>query len=168
MVKMLDHPKITVQTAAERYEFDATDASIGSMTGGATHFLATGELHNMQKTSLKPLAAQFYVAFDAPETGPTSEQTAGLKAVAAAAKAIERRRLVNARDIERAITAAQTAMDIAEHEFNMAVLEALHTGLSNEDIEKHLDSVKLFGFEGHVETVGRFDVEDLYTLDTTN
>jgi len=168
MAKSLGNAKITVENQSERYEFRTSDAMISSVDGGATHHLATGYLHDMQSTK------KFRVGFFAPDTAPnvsvaeSNEQAQGLNAVAQKAKAIERRKLMNARAVEGAILEAERNLKAVEHEFNMAVLEALHTGLTNEDIEKHLDGAKLFGFEGHVETVGRADLDGLYTLDMTN
>lgn len=167
MAKSLNNTKITIETETERYRFKARQADVGSTDNGFTHFLTTSALLDMEKTTLQPFTEWSIGGTDlVPKQ--SNEQAVGLRTVAQRAKAIERRKLLNARAVEGAILEAQRNLNAVEHEFNMAVLEALHTGLTHEDIEKHLDSVKLFGFEGHVETVGRFDTDSLYTLDMPN
>jgi len=167
MAKSLSYPKITVETPTESYRFDAPDAIISSLNGGVTHHLTTGELYNKRKID----KTQFFIPFPAGgaelPTPHSNEQTQGLQVVAQKAKAIERQKLMNARAVESAIREARKLEATAQHEFNMAVLQALHTGLSQEAIETHLTDLHL-DYTERVDSVNSLDTEMLYTLDMPN
>ena len=100
-----------------------------------------------------------------PENPYTPEDTtkqAAVKAVKTAAQQIERTTLSNARDIERAILAARLKTDQVDHEFNMAVLESLHAGVTEQELR---DILEHLGFSQLIETVDcilELDTEALY------
>lgn len=163
MVLPLSNAKITVEAYGHRYEFRTQAADIGSTDAGETHFLRTSALLGMTKnlinTKEAPVPAETPVT---PESVLTNEQEAGLAAVLASAKQIERQQFVAARAIERVIHDTERGRQIANDEFNMSVLEALHTGLTQEAIEASLLDAGFNQLEERVDSVHMLDTELLY------
>lgn len=163
MAKLISGAKITVETPTERYEFDAPTVGVSSTNWGRTHDLCVVDALNMVKTDLRtPKEAP--VPTEAPTTasGLTKEQEAGLNAVLASAKQIERQQFVSARAVERAVLDAEQGKAVVQHDFNMAVLEGLHTGLSQEDIAIHLLKAGFSQLEMRVDDIQTLNTDLLY------
>lgn len=95
-------------------------------------------------------------------SGLTPEQEAGLQAVIRTAQGIERQQFVAARAIERVTQDTEIGRAVASHEFNLSVLEALHTGLSQEDIAIHLLKAGFNQLEEKVDDIQTLDTDVLY------
>lgn len=164
MAKFISGAKITVETPTERYEFDAPTVGVSSATMGRTHDLCVVDALNMVKTDLRtPKEAP--VPTEAPatsESGLTNEQETALHNVLQTAKIIERGKLNAARTIERAVAEAEATRKADEHQFNLAVLTALHEGITQEDVELHLMGAGFSQLEEKVDDIQTRDTDVLY------
>lgn len=100
-----------------------------------------------------------------PETGLTKEQEAGLAAVLQSAKGIERTKFVSARAVERAVMEADMAKAAVQHDFNVAVLEGLHAGLTQDAIDGALDDAGFGDLTEKVGYIGALDMSMLYATE---
>jgi len=165
MVKSLNNTKITVQNNSERYEFDAPNAAIGSLTGGATHFLTAGELHNMKKTTRQPFTEWSVGGTDLPDL--PAAKSAQETAMIGAAKAQERATLNAARIIEKAHEQAEALINDAYHVLNSAIQAYLHTSKTAVDVARVRDKAGIYYNEVRGENVASLNTENLYLLDAT-
>lgn len=166
MTKSLNSAKITVETEHERYEFANTTAAIGSLDGGRTHFMSSGECPNMKKTPKLPYSAGGWSnansTYAPHHTKPVEEQN-----LIFAARAQERATLRAARLIEVAQEQAEAVINDADHTLNMAIQAYQHTGKSALDTDRVLDSAGIYSNERRTENVATLNTEDLYLLDAT-
>lgn len=98
----------------------------------------------------------------APKSGLTNEQETALHNVLQTAKIIERGKFNAARAIERAVAEAEATRQADEHQFNLAVLTAMHEGITQEDVELHLMGAGFSQLEEKVDSIHMLDTVMLY------
>ena len=164
MAKQMNGVKITVEDRQARYTFDAPEAYLSSTDGGVTTHLSVSPLKNKHLTFLPEKEEAPVPPEDSKTEEPTlnNDQKMGLANILIRAKQIERQQFMNARAVQAAVLEAQKLTAEAQHKFNLSVLEALHTGLSQEDVELHLFTAGFTQLESRVESVHLLDTGLLY------
>lgn len=163
MAKLMSNVKVTVENEDVKFIFNTETAGISSVDGGFTHDLTVGRLFNAQKIIIQSKEAPVTPETPAPSPSElTNEQQNGINVILAAAKAMERQKFMNACALDAAIREADKLTADAEHKFNMAVLQTIHTGLSMHVIDEVLEDENFGDLTEKTGYVAALDTPMLY------
>lgn len=161
MAKQLGPIKITLTSPTEIWEGNVPRALVSSTNGGITHEISLGTVNNFKSypTHQPSLYAQ---AGTTPKSAGMTKREAVIKHVLLMAKAVEKQKFEGARLVEIAEAEAIDNTNKKLHEFNLAVLSAVHEGLNESEVRNALLYAGITGFEEDVDDVTLRDVSALY------
>lgn len=151
MAKMLNYPKITVETDEEVYVFRAKTATISSVDSGMTHQLSVERLRevshraaNTENATATPPAEPFKVRFVqfGDDTPPV-----------AAAKKLEEGKLQAAAEAQEVQLRHLATVEALKHATNKAILAALHSGITAEALNEELETAGATGYMDRIKLV---------------
>ncbi len=159
MAKMLNYPRITVETDEEVFVFRAVHATISSTDGGETHQLEVTTLikhehraanteYPTSPTATGPLKVKFW---SSPET-----------VVSESVQKLEEGKLQTAMEAQEVRLRHTATVEKLKHNTNKAILTALHTGISAEALNKALEEAGYSGYMDRIELVRDNDFDVLY------
>ena len=162
MAKFMSGATVTVENETGRYVFKTQGVSVSSTTGGASHHVRVEPHAHMVEKGERPSSIPFAQGGVPGMSINTTKREAVIKHVLEMAKAVEKQKFEGARLVELAEAEAIDAENKKLHEFNLAVLSALHEGLSATQVGHELVAAGLLDFDEDARDVNLRDVSALY------